>query len=372
VTTPTTITAAHVVTPQRTLDNAAVTVVGGRISAIAPCPSAPQYHLVTAGFVDIQVNGHSDVDVATVTPADWPRINSMLLSQGVTAWCPTLITSTRQHYAERLALLQRLAETGGPGPRVLGVHLEGPYLGTRHGAHVGVPDGPIDLAWLAELPDIVRIMTLGPERPNAIEAIGLLRDKGITVALGHTAATYEQTIAAIEAGATLFTHCFNATAALHHRQPGPMGAALTDDRIAVSVIADGVHLHPAIVQLAFAAKPHGKTVLVTDASGWQTSKLSGANVTHRDGGPRLDDGTLAGSSLTMDQAVQNTVTDSAVALSTALQAASAAPANLVGRPDLGRVEIGAPADLVALNPEGSTCAAWVDGQLLHSVTSNDS
>ncbi len=372
MTTPTTITAAHVVTPQRPLKNAAVTMVDGRITAIAPCATAPRYYLVTAGFVDIQVNGHADVDVATMTPADWPRINSILLSQGVTAWCPTLITSTPQHYAERLALVQRLAETGGPGPRVLGVHLEGPYLGARHGAHIGVPDGPIDLAWLADLPDIVRIMTLGPERPNATEAIRLLCDKGVTVALGHTAATYEQALGAIEAGATLFTHCFNATAGLHHRQPGPIGAALTDDRIAVSIIADGVHLHPAIVQLVFAAKPDDKTVLVTDASGWQTSKLSGANVTHRDGGPRLDDGTLAGSSLTMDKAVQNTVAHSAVALPRALQAASSAPAKVVGRPELGRLEVGAPADLVALNSDGSTCATWVDGRLLHDVPDNES
>jgi len=360
------LTARRVVTPEGVSEHCAVSVVEATITAIAPTDDEPEYDLLAPGFVDLQVNGHDDVDVATMTESQWPRMRRILSEQGVTTWFPTLVTSSREHYTERLAHLTRFAadsERSG-GPTIGGVHLEGPYLGDRHGAHRHVPDGPIDLDWLASLPPIVRIMTLGPERPNAVEAIHLLSGRGVVVALGHTAATYEQTTACVDAGASLFTHCFNATAPLHHRSPGAVGAALSDDRLAISLIVDNVHVHPAIVRLAARCKPVDKTVLVTDAAGWRSGTLGSERIEVRDGGPRLADGTLAGSNLTMDRAVRHAALDAGLGIELATRAATANPAALLGLDDRGAIAVGKRADLVAIAADGTASVTWVAGRRL--------
>ncbi len=343
-----------------------MTIDGDTIVAIGPARGEPEHEILTAGFIDIQVNGHRDVDVATMTESQWPRMRQLLADQGVTTWFPTLVTSGRDHYAERLDHLARFADDPPPGsaswPAIGGVHLEGPYLGERHGAHRDVPDGPLDLAWLETLPPIVKIMTLGPERPNAVEATRLLVERGIVVALGHTAATYEQVTGCVDAGATLFTHCFNATGPLHHRAPGAIGAALSDDRLAISLIADNIHVHPAVVRLAARCKPADKTILVTDAAGWQAGRLGDERIEVRDGGPRLLDGTLAGSNLTLDLAVHNAAYDADLGLDAAVRAATSNPAALLGLDDRGSIAVGRRADLVALDADGRLTDTWIAGR----------
>jgi N-acetylglucosamine-6-phosphate deacetylase len=366
----TTLNARLVVTPDGVHENCAVTIRGGTITAIGPAVDEPEHEVLTAGFIDIQVNGHRDVDVATMAEAQWPRMRQILADQGVTTWFPTLVTSGRHHYAERLDHLARFADDPSPGqaigPQIGGVHLEGPYLGERHGAHRGVPGGAIDLAWLETLPEIVKIMTLGPERPNAVEATRLLFERGVVAALGHTAATYEQVTACVDAGASLFTHCFNATGPLHHRVPGAVGAALSDDRLAISLIADNVHVHPAVVRLAARTKPAGKTILVTDAAGWQAGRLGDERIEVRDGGPRLPDGTLAGSNLSMDLAVHNAAYDADLGLEFAVRAATSNPAALLGLDDRGSIAVGRRADLVALDADGRLTDTWVAGRRVES------
>ena len=361
-----TLTARRVVTPDGIRSDCAVTIDDGTITAIGTSENEPEHELLAAGFVDIQVNGHRDVDVATMTESQWPRMRQLLLHQGVTTWFPTLVTSGRDHYSERLAHLAGYADDqrAGPevGPDIAGVHLEGPYLGGRHGAHRGVPDGAIDLAWLETLPPIVKIVTLGPERPDAVEATRLLVERGVVVALGHTAATYEQVTACVDAGATLFTHCFNATSPLHHREPGAVGAALSDDRLAISLIADNVHVHPAVVRIAARCKPSDKTILVTDAVGWQSGRLGDERIEVRDGGPRLADGTLAGSNLTMDLAVRNAAYDAELGLEAAVRAATSNPAALLGLDDRGSIAVGRRADLVALDADGRLTDTWIAGR----------
>jgi len=360
----TVVSARRVVAPDRVLTDHQVTMAEGRIVAIGPAEVPVTDDILAPGFVDIQVNGHDDVDVATITDTDWPRMNTLLLAQGVTTWCPTLITTDRSNYAERLAHLAEYARTANAAdgaPSLAGVHLEGPYLGDRHGAHTGVPSGPIDLAWLADLPPIVRLVTLGPERSNAIDAIRMLTDHGIAASLGHTAATYERTREAIDAGARGFTHCFNAASPMHHREPGPITAVLGDDRVYVGMIVDGVHVHPAMVDLVRRAKPHDRVVFVTDATAWRSGRLAHRAVELRDGAPRLADGTLAGSCLTMNRAVQIALERCGFDLVDAIRAASTNPARQLGLDDRGTIEIGARADVVALTDDFDVAATWVAG-----------
>jgi len=329
---------------------------------VRPCVGSPEHDLVAAGFVDIQVNGHDDVNVATADRVGWTRLSGLLAAQGVTSWCPTLITAPLDVLDARIAAVSAMA--AGPGPEVVGIHLEGPFLGAAHGAHHGVDTSPIDLEWVAALPPSVRIMTLGPEREGASAAIAALRDSGVLVALGHTCASMVEALDAVNEGARLFTHAFNASGPLHHRDPGALGVALADDRIAISLIADGIHVDPMMLRLAWRAKPTGKVVLITDAAAWRSGRLADVGVALVDGAPRLENGVLAGSALTMDAAVRYCVDAVGVDLVDALAAASATPADLLGLHDRGSITPGRRADLVAFRPGLEVAATWVCGDLL--------
>ncbi len=317
---------------------------------------------MNAGFIDVQVNGHDDVDVATATDEEWPRLLSLLAAQGVTSWCPTLITAPLPLLEQRLAAVS--ARVGAEGPDLVGVHLEGPFLGSAHGAHPGVQEGPVDLDWLARLPDIVRIVTLGPERDKAPAAIEALVARGVVAALGHTEASSEVATRAVDAGATLFTHAFNASGCLHHREPGALGVALTDDRLVISLITDGIHVDPSMIKLAWRAKPAGGVVLITDGAAWRTGRLADAGVQLVDGAPRLANGTLAGSALRLNDAVRYCVEVVGIELVDALAAASSTPARVLGLEDRGAIASGQRGDLVALDENLEVAATWVNGDLV--------
>ncbi len=342
----TTIAASTVVTPTGLLEPGVVVVEDGRITDVrAPRGGAavPE-RVLTAGFVDLQVNGHDDVNCATAAGAQWDRMDELLLAQGVTAWCPTLVTAPLARFASPLerigAAMVRHPRT--PGPEILGVHLEGPFLGGAPGAHRREHLVPLDLDWLRGLPPIVKVVTLAPELDGAEEAIALLVDRGVLVSLGHSTATYAQAGAGAAAGVRLVTHLFNGMGPLHHREPGLLGAALSDDRLTPSLIADGVHVHPAALRAAARAKGPGGWILVTDAVAWRDGRLEAGGerrVAIVDGAPRLADGTIAGSSLTMDAAIRRMVHEAGIPLEDVITAATTTPAALVGRPDLGRLEV---------------------------------
>lgn len=341
-------------------------VDGETVVDVVPARGRVPDRTLVPGFVDLQVNGHDDVDVATATAGDWDRLDTLLLAQGVTAWCPTLTTAPLDAYGPPLDRIgSAMARAGGDRPWMVGIHLEGPFLGDRSGAHRPEWIRDADLEWLAALPTTVRVVTLAPERPGALEAVSQLAQQGVLVALGHSSAGHDEAVAAVDAGARVVTHLFNAMAPLHHRSPGLAGAALADDRLAVSVIADGVHLHPAALRLAFRAKGPGRVVLVTDAVAWRSGRVAGRDVAVRDGAPRLPDGTIAGSCLTMDGAVRTAATVAGVALADAVAAASTTPASLLGLEGRGRIETGATADLVALGPDLAVEATWVAGRQVH-------
>ncbi len=361
----TTLAATHVVTPDGLLSPGVVELDGDRIAAVAATTGAVPDRILAPGLVDVQVNGIDDVDVASAEGGDWERLDRFLLAQGVTTWCPTLVTAPLERYAAPLGRIAEAAARPGsdrPRPHIAGAHLEGPFLGGRPGAH---PTGLIiapDLAWLGDLPDIVRLVTLAPEVPHGLDAIALLKARGVLVSLGHSAATVDQSLAGVDAGARLVTHVFNGMSGLHHREPGLVGAALTDDRVAVSLIADGVHVHPAAIAVAFRCKPRGRVLLVTDAVAWRGPHRGSVAVTNDGTAARLADGTLAGAVIGLDVAVANVVHRSGVPIEDAVFAAATAPADLLGLTDRGRLRPGAHADVVALDDDLRCRATWVGGR----------
>jgi N-acetylglucosamine-6-phosphate deacetylase len=358
----TTIAGARALTPDGWTGPVELVVEGGRITALHPTTAPVPDRTLVPGFVDLQVNGHGEVDVADAAGSDWDRLDEILAGQGVTTWCPTLVTAPLDSYAAPLARITEASLRSGPRPAIAGAHLEGPFLGGRPGAHPPDLIRPIDLAWLAELPEIVRVVTLGPEDDRALDAVGALSARGVLVSVGHSSATYERTTEAVDAGARLATHCFNAMDGLHHRTPGLVGAALTDDRLAVSLIADLAHLHPALLTLAFRAKGPAGVALVTDAVAWQAGHIGTIAVRADDGVPRLADGTIAGSALTMDRAVRNVVQAAGLSLADAATAAATTPSRLLGLDDRGRLAVGLRADVVALSDDLAVQGTWVAGQ----------
>jgi N-acetylglucosamine-6-phosphate deacetylase len=354
--------ASRVVTPTGVEGPGVVVVDGGRIAAVEPATGTVPDRTLVPGFVDLQVNGIDDVDVATARDGEWDRLDQLLLAQGTTTWCPTLVTSALDAYGpalDRIAAAQ--ARGGGPIPSIAGAHLEGPFLGGAPGAHDPELIIPVDLRWLAGLRPVVRLVTLAPEADGALDAVKSLERRGVVVALGHSTSTFEQALEAIEAGAWLVTHVFNGMTPLHHRRPGLVGAALSDRRVTVSLIADNVHLHPSLVRLAFAAKGRGRVALVTDSVAWRAGSAGPIALRFVDGAARLADGTLAGSVLTMDGAVRNAA-GAGVGLADAVHAASTTPAAVLGLTDRGSIAPGLRADLVALTPALEVEQVWIAGE----------
>lgn len=341
-----------------------VHVANGLIAELEPLAGSDSDLLLAPGFVDLQVNGIDDVDVSTADGADWDHLDRLVAAQGVTTWCPTLVTMALDRYERPLArIAAAMHRPGAARPTIAGAHLEGPFIGGAPGAHRREHITAIDLDWLTTLPRHVRVMTLAPEQPSAVAAVRLLARSGRLVALGHTRCTEEQFDAAVAAGARLVTHVFNGMSGVHHREPGVAAFALTHPSVCGSLIADGVHLHPRALHLAARALGADRTVLVTDAVAWRAGTVGPIGLELRDGAPRLADGTLAGSALTMDAAVRHAVA-AGIDLQHALRAASTVPAALLDLHDRGNVAVGRRADLVGLSPDLQVRHTWVAGVAL--------
>ena len=346
---------------------ARIEVSQGRIRSIAALgrDESPTTDLMLApGFVDLQVNGIEDVDVWSTALDDnttaWERINQLLLDQGVTSWCPTLVTAPLDLYQVAIEFVNRQRRVLGT-PHVIGVHLEGPFLGGAVGAHRSQDICDVNTKWLLEHVDGVALMTLGAEVHGAVEACKVLSSHGIKISIGHSIPTREEFENCVSAGATLVTHLFNAMSGVHHREPGLATWALTNDNVFASLIADGVHVSADVIGLSFSAKPN-KMVLVTDAVAWRAGAAGKIRISLRDGAPRLENGTLAGSAVTMPEAIKVCVEQAHVALPQALQAASANPAKVMGLADRGVLQVGYLADIVGLTNDLSVGAVWVSGQ----------
>jgi len=318
------------------------------------------------GFVDLQVNGIGDVDVASADDRGWATLDAALLRHGTTTWCPTLVSAPLDRYSAPLARIaeaaaRRTIDRSDRHPRIAGAHLEGPFLGGAPGAHRRDAIVELDHPWLDRLPArSVAVVTIGPEQDGAPTAIAALTARGVLVALGHTAASEAEVDAAAAAGARMVTHLFNGMTGIHHRELGVAACALTDPRLAASLIADGVHVHPRVLRLAMTVLGRRRAVLVTDAVAVEGGRAGSSGIGLRDGAARLADGTLAGTALTMDAAVRTCVA-AGVELRDALEAASTNPALLLGLHDRGVIAPGAVADLVALTPELEVSQVWLAG-----------
>jgi len=355
----------------------------GVIAAVGegPPPRPPDVRLAAGvlvpGFVDLQVNGYFGVEFEAVRAAEWRMVAARLPETGTTAFMPTFITAPVPQLAHALRQAAGLAGEHAPGAQVLGVHLEGPFISPlRAGAHHKdwmtdpVPEAITGLLDAGR--GVLKIVTLAPERPGALAAITRLAGAGVLVSVGHTDALARQVAAAATAGARMVTHLFNAQRPLQHREPGTPGQALSDPRLTSGLIADGYHVVPEVCAIAFAAAP-GRICLVTDAAACAgmppgTYLLGGEPIElpAGDGTPPVRaDGTLAGSALRMDVAVANMVRAGA-SLAGAVAAATRIPADLIGRPELGRIAAGARADLTWLGDDLRARATWVAGDLVYS------
>jgi N-acetylglucosamine-6-phosphate deacetylase len=344
-----------------------VAIEDGRLAAVGLSPGGSG--LAAPGFVDLHINGIAGVDFLTADEDAYARAAERLAAAGVVAFQPTFVSSPRDAYAEALAAAAaaqaRLADAGLP--RLLGVHLEGPFLEPRWaGAHdpsrLTAPDPALAAELCAAGP--VTMMTLAPELPGALELIEQLVGSGVVVSCGHSDADAPAAHAAFERGARAVTHIHNAHRRWQARDPGLAGVALARPDVLVQAIVDGVHLAPESAQATFLAAAE-RFCLVTDsvqaaAMGPGEYALGDVVVHVEDGAARLADGTLAGSLVTMDQAVRNLVAGGA-ALVDALRAAAGAPARALGRPELGEITPGAPANLVVLDDQLEVRRTLVEG-----------
>jgi N-acetylglucosamine-6-phosphate deacetylase len=320
--------------------------------------------IAAPGFVDLQVNGFGGVDFLDADSGAYARAGDALLETGVTAYLPTLITAPEERLVAALAEIPE----SGRGPRILGAHLEGPFLSPRRlGTHPPSARRDPDLALLERLlaAGPVRLCTLAPELPGALELVDVLVARGITVSAGHSDATAEEANAAFDRGVRTVTHLFNAMRPFTHRDPGVAGVALARPDVVVQIIVDGAHLAPDTARLVWQAAG-GRLALVTDAvagagvSGDGSYRLGDVEVEVRDGVVRRDDGVLAGSVVTMIEAVRN-LHALGVPLEDTLDSATTVPARVIGA-EAGRIEVGAPADVVVLSEELEVERVLVGGE----------
>ena len=331
---------------------------------------------IAPGYIDIHVHGGGGSDVMD---GNYEAINQIAIAHshsGTTSFLPTTMTMDKNKIIGSLRSIYEAKLRGTGGAEILGVNLEGPYInpekkGAQREIDIREPSIKEFVEFNKASGNLIRLVTIAPEMPGAIDLIKYLYKQGIIASVGHTNATYVQTQVGIQAGLSHVTHTFNAMRELHHREPGVVGAALASSELTVVVIADGIHIHPIVLKILTQMKENEKLVLITDAmraTGLKegTYDLGGQEVNVAKGQARLKDGTLAGSILTMDQAVKNLVTKVGISLLNAVQMASYNPAKCLGIDDKkGSLEPGKDADIVILNKNLEAELTMVAGKIVY-------
>ncbi|MGC4997826.1 N-acetylglucosamine-6-phosphate deacetylase [Streptomyces sp. DT195] len=358
---PLVLTGGTVVLPTGEVPGGRIAVEGRRIAQAAPEGADVldvTGHWVVPGFVDLHNHGGGGAAFSGSAEDALTAVRTHR-EHGTTTLVASTVTDDLDVLARQAALLAELAEQGD----IAGVHFEGPFISPcRKGAHSEALLRDPDPAEVRKLIDAARgharMVTLATELPGGLDSVRLLAEQGVIAAVGHTDASYEQTVAAIDAGATVATHLFNAMPPIGHRDPGPITALLEDERVTVELINDGTHLHPAALQLAFHHAGAGRVAFITDAmdaagSGDGRYLLGPLEVEVRGGVARLvEGGSIAGSTLTLDRAFQRAVTVDGLPVTDVVAALSANPARLLGMADrVGSLEPGKDADLVLLDAD---------------------
>jgi len=369
--------------PARQIPDGAILIDGQKILALGPAALLPPPSgarildarglTVSPGYIDWQLNGGFGLDF-TESPASIWNVAARLPEYGVTAFLPTIITAPAGVYSAAQLALRNGPPSGWQGAQPLGLHFEGPFLNpAKKGAHnplyLRAPSLEATRDWSRNRG--VRLVTLAPELPGAHELIRALRQKGVIVSAGHSMATYEQALEAFSVGVTCATHLFNAMPPLDHRAPGLPAALLQTRGVQVGLIPDGIHVHPAMVALAWEHKGPRGMAIVTDAMGALGMPpgvygLGDYQVNVNESSARLANGTLAGSILRMDQAVRNLVSFTGCSLPQAIESATASVARLLGLRHKGFLRPGADADLLLLDDQANLMATFVCGELVFS------
>ncbi|WP_306326902.1 N-acetylglucosamine-6-phosphate deacetylase [Streptomyces venezuelae] len=353
---------AHVVLPTGIVENGRVIVDGERIVG-ATSQDTPSLdltgHWLVPGFVDMHNHGGGGASFTSGTVDEVLKGVHTHRLHGTTTVVASFVTGEMDFLTQRAGLLSELAEQG----EIAGLHFEGPFISPcRKGAHDETLLRDPDPADVRKLVDAARgqakMVTLATELPGGIDSVRLLAEHGVIAAIGHTDASYEQTVEAIDAGATVATHLYNAMPTLGHRAPGPIAALLEDERITVELINDGTHLHPAALELAFHHAGPERVAFITDAmdaAGFGDGRymLGPLEVEVKDSVARLvEGGSIAGSTLTLDRAFKRAATVDGLPVEAVVQAISANPARLLGVYDrVGSLEPGKDADIVVLDAE---------------------
>lgn len=363
------------------LENHSLIIEQGKVQQVLPTTELPSKlprqkpagHILCPGFIDTQVNGAQNLLFNNQIDASAIRtIGNFHRRFGSTGFLPTLISPSREQIQQGLMAFQQASREGASA--CLGIHIEGPFLNkNKRGVHpekqiLSFQPGDLDL-FPEQATQHKILLTLAPEVVASTDIATLVK-KGLIVSLGHSNADYATSRQALAAGASGFTHLYNAMSPLTSREPGMVGAALEDPESWCAIIVDGQHVHPASLKIALSAKPRGKVMLVTDAvhaCGSQTEQLNllGETIIQREGKVCTLQGTLAGSNLTMIEAVKNTVELLQLSLEEALRMASLYPAQFLGLDhQLGRIAPGYQANLIALDQHFNVTDSWIQGQHL--------
>jgi N-acetylglucosamine-6-phosphate deacetylase len=325
---------------------------------------------VSSGFIDIHIHGAYGCDVMDCSIESLSTISKGLCRHGVTSFLPTTMTMDRKTIQAALENIRRAAREGMTGARVLGAHLEGPFINpTRKGAHNERFISKADYELIKDYLDVIKIITIAPELEESMDFIKSMQEhEHISLSLGHSNATYEEALAAIEAGIRSGTHIFNAMSGLNHREPGAAGAILNSD-VYCELIADNIHVHPAMYKLIVKAKGSGRLILISDSIRAAYMKqgsyeLGGQTVILNKDEARLPDGTLAGSVLSLDKALRNLLNNTELTLPEAVAAVTINPARLIGVDnELGSLEVGKKADIVIFDGNINIKNVIINGSL---------
>ncbi|MBD3207114.1 N-acetylglucosamine-6-phosphate deacetylase [Candidatus Bathyarchaeota archaeon] len=365
-----------VITPVELISRGQVELHGGKISYAGPKRSVEGQviehddAIICPGLIDIHIHGALGYDFMDPTPKAMDTISKYLAEGGVTGFLATTHSSSQSKSVNTIKQISAYRDL--PGAKLLGIHLEGPYLshkkkGAQDEAHIRKLD-------LNELKDMVlagngliKIVTIAPEIDEGLEAIKYLSESGVTVSAGHTNALFEEAKEAIDLGLNHISHLFNGMRGFHHREPGIVGVALTDGRVTVELIADGVHLHPVALRIAALVKGGQGIALISDSikpAGLPEGQYKQGNkvVFVRDGQLRLADGTIAGSGIRLNQAVKTMIEEAGISLTEAVQMATLTPSRILGLSSVkGRLSEGYDADITVMDWDFLVRETWVEG-----------
>ena len=344
------------------------------ISSIEPSDASSDY--ILPGFIDLQVNGSHGIDVMSASADGIIEISQKLAREGTTAWLPTAVTSPIDHiekvHGAIAEAIERQHRDDSAGARILGMHLEGPFISPmRLGAHPKLNLEPRGEAFERVMAlNHLKLVTLAPELPGALDATARLTSRGVVVSIGHTNATFEEASAGIAAGARMFTHLFNAMRPLNHRDPGVIAAALTNEVAMPAVIPDGVHVAPEILRLIYIARTARRMILTTDKVSLAATAPDSSMTVGRerariiDGAARLPDGTLAGAIISMLDGARLMIKKIGAGMGEVAMMAASNPATLVGNADRGRLQPGAVSDIIVLSNALELKAVFLAGREL--------